>query len=135
MQDLSDGKFYAAVKLSLDGDVKLPANATARVAQTSLLGSQHIELAPPLGQRACWPTADGARFLSSNRSRYPTTEEVLSSLGVVVNKGDLGALQDITDEAYKAVASRAGKFTDLIPRLAELTAVAEQADQRHHRDR
>ena len=54
--------------------------------------------------------------------RYPTTEEVLSSLGVVVNKGNLGALQDITDEAYNAVAGREGTFTDLVPRLAELTS-------------
>ena len=54
--------------------------------------------------------------------RYPTTEEVLSSLGVVVNKGNLGALQDITDEAYNAVAGRAGTFADLLPRLAELTS-------------
>jgi phospholipid/cholesterol/gamma-HCH transport system substrate-binding protein len=34
----ADGTFYAAVKISLDRDVKLPANATAKVAQTSLLG-------------------------------------------------------------------------------------------------
>src|SRR5260370_36575089 len=39
-----DGTFYAAVQLSLDKTVNLPANATAKVAQTSLLGSQHIEL-------------------------------------------------------------------------------------------
>ncbi|GAA2801707.1 hypothetical protein GCM10010533_45310 [Mycolicibacterium pallens] len=42
-----DGSFYAAVKLSLDSSVNLPANSTAKVAQTSLLGSQHIELAAP----------------------------------------------------------------------------------------
>ena len=33
-----DGTFYAAVQLSLDENVNLPANATANVAQTSLLG-------------------------------------------------------------------------------------------------
>ena len=54
---------------------------------------------------------------------------MLSSLGVVVNKGNLGALQDITDELYAAVAGRAGQFADLIPRLAELTHVARPADQ------
>ena len=43
----SDGTFYAALQLSLDKEVELPANTVARVAQTSLLGSQHIELAPP----------------------------------------------------------------------------------------
>ena len=51
---------------------------------------------------------------------------MLSSLGVVVNKGNLGALQDITDETYNAVAGRQGSFTDLMPRLAELTSSLDQ---------
>ncbi|MCW2560340.1 MAG: Mammalian cell entry, partial [Mycobacterium sp.] len=34
-----DGTFFAAVKLALDGNVNLPQNSTATVAQTSLLGS------------------------------------------------------------------------------------------------
>lgn len=117
-----DGTFYAAVELSLDGDVKLPANAIARVAQTSLLGSQHVELAPPVDEPEEGELRPGANISSAHTDRYPTTEEVLSSLGMVVNKGNLGALQDITDEAYAAVAGRAGSFADLIPRLAELTS-------------
>ena len=44
----------------------------------------------------------------------------------MVNKGNLGALQDITDEAYAAVAGRAGSFAGLIPRLAELTGSLQQ---------
>lgn len=47
---------------------------------------------------------------------------MLSALGVVVNKGNLGALQDITQEVYNAVAGREGQFAGLIPRLAELAA-------------
>jgi phospholipid/cholesterol/gamma-HCH transport system substrate-binding protein len=116
-----DGSFYAAVQLSLDNNVKLPANATAKVAQTSLLGSQHIELAAPQGEPAIGKLGEGSNIELGRTGRYPTTEEVLSSLGVVVNKGNLGALQDITDETYNAVAGRAGTFTDLVPRLAELT--------------
>ncbi len=116
-----DGSFYAAVQLSLDGNVKLPANATAKVAQTSLLGSQHVELSAPVNEPGEGQLRQGANIPLAQTGRYPTTEEVLSSLGMVVNKGNLGALQDITDEAYAAVAGRAGQFTDLIPRLAELT--------------
>lgn len=116
-----DGSFYAAVKLSLDGDVHLPANATAKVAQTSLLGSQHIELAEPSGPPAAGRLREGSQIPVSRTGRYPTTEEVLSSLGVVVNKGNLGALQDIAEAAYAAVATRTGTFAGLIPRLAELT--------------
>ncbi len=116
-----DGTFFAAVKLSLDSDVHLPGNATAKVAQTSLLGSQHIELAPPANKPADGKLVEGSNIPESQAGRYPTTEEVLASLGVVVNKGNLGALQDITDEAFAAVANRAGTFAGLIPRLAELT--------------
>jgi phospholipid/cholesterol/gamma-HCH transport system substrate-binding protein len=47
---------------------------------------------------------------------------VLSALGVVVNKGNLGALQEITDESYQAVAGRESQFVNLVPRLAVLTA-------------
>jgi len=121
-----DGTFYAAVKLSLAGDVKLPANATARVAQTSLLGSQHVELSAPTTGPAEGKLGEGSNIPVSRTGRYPTTEEVLSSLGVVVNKGNLGALQDITDEAYNAVAGRTGAFIDLMPKLAELTTSLDQ---------
>ena len=118
----ADGTFYAAVKISLDGDVKLPANATAKVAQTSLLGSQHIALSPPVDQPPVGELRDGSEIPRSQGGRYPTTEEVLSALGVVVNKGNLGALQDITQEVYNGVAGRQGQFAGLIPRLAELAA-------------
>jgi phospholipid/cholesterol/gamma-HCH transport system substrate-binding protein len=115
-----DSTIYASVRLSLDGAVELPANATARVAQTSLLGSQHVELAAPAEEQPRGRLANGSRIAFGRAGRYPSTEEVLSSLGVVVNKGNLGALQDITDELYAAVAGRAGTFSDLVPRLAEL---------------
>jgi phospholipid/cholesterol/gamma-HCH transport system substrate-binding protein len=121
-----DGTFFAAVKLSLDKNVNLPQNSTATVAQTSLLGSQHVELAPPVDQSGEGSLKEGSNIPLSQTGRYPTTEEVLSSLGVVVNKGNLGALQDITDEAYAAVVGRAGSFADLIPRLAELAGSLDQ---------
>ena len=117
-----DGTFYAAVKLALDKNVVLPANSTAIVAQTSLLGSQHLELSAPQNVPPIGRLVDGSTIQEANAGRYPTTEEVFSALGIVVNKGNLGALQEITDELYNAVAGRQGQFADLVPRLAELTA-------------
>jgi phospholipid/cholesterol/gamma-HCH transport system substrate-binding protein len=117
-----DGTVYAAVRLSLNGDVRLPASATAKVAQTSLLGSQHVELAAAHDRPEVGTLAAGSTIELDNAGRYPTTEEVLSSLGLVVNKGNLGALQDITDEAFAAVAGRAGSFVGLVPRVSELAA-------------
>lgn len=121
-----DGSFYAAMKLSLNRNVRLPANATAKIAQTSLLGSQHVELAAPADQPAIGELSHGSEIQLNQSSRYPTTEEVLSALGVVVNKGNLGALQDITNEAYAAVAGRTASFVDLVPRLAQFTAALNQ---------
>ena len=117
-----DGSFYAAVQLALDKNVVLPANATAAVAQTSLLGSLHVDLAAPKDKPATGKLVNGSKISESSTSRFPTTEEVFSALGVVVNKGNLGALQEITDETYQAVAGRQGQFTGLLPRLAELTS-------------
>jgi phospholipid/cholesterol/gamma-HCH transport system substrate-binding protein len=118
----ADGTFYAAVKLALQKDVVLPANAIAKVSQTSLLGSLHIELARPADKPATGRLTDGSRIPESNTGRFPTTEEVFSALGVVVNKGNVGALEEITEETYQAVAGRQSQFVDLVPRLAELTA-------------
>ncbi|MDA4087417.1 Lipoprotein LprN [Mycolicibacterium hassiacum DSM 44199] len=120
----SDGTFYAALQLSLDKEVELPANTVARVAQTSLLGSQHIELAPPSDEPPVGRLEPGATI--TDVDRYPTTEEVLSALGTIVNRGNLGALQEITEETYLAVAGRQGSFSRLVPRLAELTSSLDQ---------
>src|SRR5215471_3580942 len=39
--------WVATLTLGVDKNVKLPKNAIAKIGQTSLLGSQHIELAAP----------------------------------------------------------------------------------------
>src|SRR4029077_11965344 len=41
-------KWVPTLTLSLDKSVKLPKNTTAKIGQTSLLGSQHVELIAPL---------------------------------------------------------------------------------------
>ena len=43
---------HADIEVSVKPDAVVPANAVAVVGQTSLLGSMHVELNPPLGQRA-----------------------------------------------------------------------------------
>lgn len=118
-----DSTVYAAVRLSLDRQADLPANVSAKVGQTSLLGSQHIELVVPPGDGPGRDRlADGAHIGLDRASRFPTTEEVLAALGVIVNNGNLGSLQDITDEVYAAVVGRGATFTGLVARLAELTS-------------
>jgi phospholipid/cholesterol/gamma-HCH transport system substrate-binding protein len=85
-----------------------------------------VELSAPKDIPPVVRLAAGSTIGAAQAGRYPTTEEVLSALGVVVNNGNLGALQDITDETYAAVAGRAGSFAGLIPQLANLTAQLNQ---------
>ncbi|MEB4209565.1 MCE family protein [Mycobacterium sp. 94-17] len=125
----ADHSSVAAVQLSINRQVVLPANAVAMVAQTSLLGSQHVELSTPTDTAPVGKLAEGAT-IDTSAGRYATTEEVLSALGAVVNSGGLSNLQDITNEAYAAVADRSAGLVTLIPRLAQLTAsFSQQTDQ------
>lgn len=121
-----DGTFYAALQLSLNPTVTLPANTTVTLGQTSLLGSQHVELGYPMTESPEGVLSDGAAIPLRRAGRYPSTEEVLSTLGVVVNKGNLGALQDITDELHNAVAGHTGEFAGLLPHLADFTAAVDR---------
>ncbi|HEY1441069.1 MAG TPA: MlaD family protein, partial [Mycobacterium sp.] len=47
VRDIRLKNWIATLTLDLDPSVKLPANATAKIGQTSLLGTQHVELAAP----------------------------------------------------------------------------------------
>ena len=64
---------------ALNGDVDLPANATAKIGQTSLLGSQHIELAPPKDAPPQGKLREGSLIPLSYSDAYPTTEQTLAA--------------------------------------------------------
>lgn len=63
--------WHALVTMRLNGDVELPANTTATVGQTSLLGSLHIELAAPTDAPPSGRLQDGSLIPLSSGSRYP----------------------------------------------------------------
>ena len=52
--------WHADVEISVKPDVVVPANAVATVGQTSLLGSMHLALNPPLGQKPSGRLQPGA---------------------------------------------------------------------------
>jgi phospholipid/cholesterol/gamma-HCH transport system substrate-binding protein len=63
--------WHALVTMKLNGDVDLPANATATLGQTSLLGSLHIELDPPTGVPPQGKLRDGSLIPLSAGGAYP----------------------------------------------------------------
>ena len=53
--------WHANVEISVKPDVVVPANVVATVGQTSLLGSMHLALNPPLGEKPSGRLQPGAR--------------------------------------------------------------------------
>ncbi|GAC47900.1 MCE family protein [Gordonia aichiensis] len=117
--------WHARLHLSLNGEVSLPANAVASIGQTSLLGSQHIELAPPSDTAPVGHLEPNAVIPIERAGAYPTTEQTLSALSVVVNGGGLAQLGDIVDGANDALAGRTDTVKDLVAQLTKTSTTIE----------
>jgi phospholipid/cholesterol/gamma-HCH transport system substrate-binding protein len=109
--------WHALVTMRIDKDVHLPANSTAKVGTTSLLGSMHIELAPPTGEAPQGELTDGSVIPLSRADTYPTTEQTLASVSVLLNGGGLGQLQEINQTFAKALAGRENDMRSLLAQL------------------
>ncbi|EID11729.1 MULTISPECIES: virulence factor Mce family protein [Mycolicibacterium] len=109
--------WHALVTMKLNGNVELPANAIARVGQTSLLGSQHIELSPPTDEAPQGRLHEGSLIPLKNAGAYPTTEQALAAVALLLNGGGFGNLQDITEALSTAFADRENDLRSLIEQL------------------
>jgi phospholipid/cholesterol/gamma-HCH transport system substrate-binding protein len=109
--------WHALLTMSIDGDVNLPANATVKLGQTSLFGSLHIELAPPTGSAPEGRLHDGSLIPLSSAGTYPSTEQTLAAISLVLNGGGVGQVQDITEALSTAFAGRADDLRSLIGQL------------------
>ena len=111
--------WHALLTMTLDGDVDLPANATVKLGQTSLFGSLHIELAPPVDEPPNGKLHDGSLIPLSAASTYPSTEQTLAAISMVLNGGGVGQIQDITEALSTAFDGRADDLRSLINQLDE----------------
>ncbi len=129
----------ADVEISLKQGVNVPANAVAAVGQTSLLGSMHLELNPPPGQHVTEPLrskAECARLgisqpscytIPLNKSSiYPSTEQTLSSLSVIINSGGFTQIADIIHNFSAALSGNAPAIRDLLDRLRRFVGTLDQ---------
>jgi phospholipid/cholesterol/gamma-HCH transport system substrate-binding protein len=108
--------WVATLTVDLDRGVRLPKNATAKIGQTSLLGSQHIELAAPPDSSPQMLKA-GDTVALANSSAYPSTEQTLASLAMVLRGGGIPNLEVIQNEVYKILAGRAQQIRDFLGKL------------------
>lgn len=121
--------WHALVTMRIDGGVQLPANSTATVGQTSLLGSMHIELAPPTDVPPEGQLRDGSVIPLSAASTYPTTEQTLAAVSILLNGGGLGQLQEINQAFAKALGGRENDMRSLLIQLDTfISALNAQTD-------
>ncbi len=118
--------WHANVEVSVRPDVVVPGNAVASVGQTSLLGSMHLQLNPPLGEPARGRLEPGATIHLSKSSTYPSTEQTLSALSLVINAGGLSQLGDIIHNFNAALSGREQQIRDLLTRVDRFVGVLDQ---------
>jgi phospholipid/cholesterol/gamma-HCH transport system substrate-binding protein len=112
--------WIATLTLNIDPNVKLPANATAKIGQTSLLGSQHVELAAPPNPSPK-PLKSGDTIPLKNASAFPTTERVLASIAFILNGGGIANLEVIQNEINNILDGRADQIHEFLNRLDTFT--------------
>ena len=110
--------WHAKVTVTLARDAVLPADTTAKIGQTSLLGTTHIELAPPADPHGT--LVDGSTIPLEHADEYPTTEQTLAALSMVLNGGGLGNLQTIVGEAHNAIAGHEDSFGTVLDQMNAL---------------
>ncbi|PAY22514.1 mammalian cell entry protein [Dietzia natronolimnaea] len=109
--------YTAIVTVSLNEEVRLPANAHAKIGQTSLLGSQHLELFPPPDGDPQGTLSDGDVIPLARAGVYPTTEQTLSALSVVLTDGGLAQFETIAQEFNAALGGREVDTREVIEQL------------------
>jgi phospholipid/cholesterol/gamma-HCH transport system substrate-binding protein len=124
--------WVATLTLGIAKNVKLPKNATAKIGQTSLLGSQHIELAPP-ADPSPQMLKNGDTIPLKNASAFPSTEQTLASLAMIVRGGGLPNLEVLQNEVSKILTGRGPEIRAFLGKLDTFTRrLNEQSDDITH---
>ncbi|TQR84359.1 MCE family protein [Mycobacterium hodleri] len=117
--------WVATLTVELQGGVRLPRNAIAKIGQTSLLGTQHLELAAP-SDPSPEPLGNGETIALQNSSAFPTTEQTLASIATLLHGGGVANLEVISNEVYSVVNGRGDQIRALLDNLDTFTAKLEE---------
>jgi phospholipid/cholesterol/gamma-HCH transport system substrate-binding protein len=123
---LSPDGWSATVTMKVNGKVRLPADAWARLEQSSLLGEKYVQLSAPTTRQPAEQTgesarlADGAVIPISRTDRNAEVEEVFGALSMLLNGGGVDQLRTITVELGKAMSGNEPQIRSLLSRLRTL---------------
>jgi phospholipid/cholesterol/gamma-HCH transport system substrate-binding protein len=113
--------WVATLTLDVQSGLDLPSNTTAAIGQTSLLGSQHVQLdqpRDPSGQQL----KSGDTIPLQNSSSFPTTERTLASIGTILTGGGIPNLETIQTEISNILTGRGDQIREFLDRLDTFTA-------------
>jgi phospholipid/cholesterol/gamma-HCH transport system substrate-binding protein len=120
--------WVATLTVDLQPGIKLPVNTLAKIGQTSLLGSQHVQLD--------WPPDPSPQLLKTgdtiplkNSSAFPTTERVLASIATILRGGGIQNLETIQTEVNNLLTGRADQIREFLNRLDTFTDGLNQQRQ------
>ncbi|WP_117433406.1 virulence factor Mce family protein [Mycobacterium marinum] len=124
--------WVATLTLGIDQGVKLPKNSLAKIGQTSLLGSQHVELAAPPNPSSQL-LKNGDTIPLKNSSAYPNTEQTLASISLILRGGGIPNLEVLQNEVYDIFHGRGDQIRGFLTRLDTFTRqLNEQRDDITH---
>jgi len=126
---LPKGAWQAEVTLVVNGDVHLPANATANLEQSSLLGEKYVKLAAPATAASPQRLTDGAVIPASRTTRNADTEEVFGALSLLLSGGGLPQIRTINRELNQALNGREDKVRSALRNLNTLTSTLNRNRQ------
>jgi len=114
--------WVATLTLDVEPGLKLPADTTAAIGQTSLLGSQHVELDAPSTKSDGPLLKSGDTIPLSRASAFPTTERTLASIGTILTGGGIPNLEVIQTEVANILTGRGDQIREFLGRLDTFTA-------------
>ncbi|WP_020669848.1 MCE family protein [Amycolatopsis nigrescens] len=110
----------AEVTVTLNASVVLPANATGRLRQSSLLGEKFVDLSPPAGEPPQGRLAAGAVIGLDRTARNTEIEQVLGALSLLVNGGGIEQAQSIATELNAALSGNEGRIRSVLSNVNTL---------------
>jgi len=128
VREIALKNWVATLTLDLQPGIKLPVNTLAKIGQTSLLGSQHVQLdSPPDPSPQLLKNGDTIPL--KNSSAFPTTERVLASIATILRGGGIQNLETIQTEVNNLLTGRADQIREFLNRLDTFTDQLNQQRQ------
>ncbi|PJK23216.1 virulence factor Mce family protein [Mycolicibacterium goodii] len=100
--------------------IELPKNTLAKIGQTSLLGSQHVELNPPENPSSEM-LRNGDTIPLAQSSAYPTIERTLAGISGILTGGGIPNIEVIQTEVFNILNGRADQIREFLNRLDTFT--------------